>query len=69
MKHRWRLVLAPYPEVRVWWIRNRVVYWQTSTDERRYGDGFATLQWFDQWELPDRGFREGDLSRGHAENA
>lgn len=53
------IVMHPFPAVRIWWIRNRVVYWQTSTDEHRYGDGFASLGWFDHSQLSDRVFVKG----------
>lgn len=54
-----KIVMHPFPAVRIWWIRNRVVYWQTYTDERRYGDGFASLGWFDHSKLSDRVFVKG----------
>lgn len=42
----WKLVWYPFPAVRIWFVRSKIVYWQTSTDERRYGDGMATTEWF-----------------------
>jgi len=51
--------MHPFPPVHMWWTRNMTIYWQTYTDERRYGDGFASLAWFDQSKLADRVFVRG----------
>jgi hypothetical protein len=42
----WTRQMTPFPAVRIWFVRSKVIYWQTRTDERDYGDGMVGNHWF-----------------------